>query len=159
MPLYVRKSSKNRGVELIHRSKRRIIPADNGPAHWAMINALQGTCLSVAQIKDKIRNHEINVAMAQSRDESANCKHRARADRSLNEAGWSLRHIEDVKLRAAHGKKLTEVPIEEIENHFRRFVSPRNMFLIPKEYSGLGELEAMKAVFRKDDQEAAAVNQ
>ena len=35
---------------------------------------------------------------------------------------------------------LQDVPIEKIHRHFKDFVSPSNIFLIPKSISGLGEV-------------------
>jgi hypothetical protein len=33
-----------------------------------------------------------------------------------------------------------EISITSLETHFRRFISPSNMFLVPKILGGLGEL-------------------
>ena len=62
-------------------------------------------------------------------------------DWSLNVFGWKLCHIEPVRFRSKID--ITATPIEDFKAHFVRFMSPSNMFLVPKAWSGLGELPEM----------------
>ena len=43
---------------------------------------------------------------------------------------------------------LTNVPVEELEEHFIKFLSPSNMFLIPKRLGGLGEIPQVIEVMK-----------
>ncbi len=57
---------------------------------------------------------------------------------SINTLGFKLCHIEEIGLN-------TRTPIEEIgitalEAHFIKMNNPKNMFLVPLELSGLGEV-------------------
>ncbi|HNC85082.1 MAG TPA: hypothetical protein PK999_18665, partial [Nitrospira sp.] len=55
-----------------------------------------------------------------------------------NKLGWKVCHIEPVGL---HGRaSITERPILELQGHFRRLLSPSNMFLVPLILAGLGEI-------------------
>jgi hypothetical protein len=55
-----------------------------------------------------------------------------------NKAGWKVCHVERVGLATA--LPLAELPEFQLREHFRRLMAPGNMFVIPKKYSGLGEL-------------------
>jgi hypothetical protein len=56
---------------------------------------------------------------------------------NLNELGYSVCHITHVGLRRVPLEERTEV---ELLAHSLLFLSPVNMFVVPKEYAGLGEL-------------------
>ncbi len=69
---------------------------------------------------------------------------------NLNKRGWKLCHIEGVGL--LERKETGELPIEKLEDRFRKLLSPRNMFVVPKDRSGLGELPEMIAAVRKENE-------
>ena len=148
LPLFIRKHSNNRGTELKHnKSHRVIVPADNGPAHWVMLRALNGVCPSKKKIHEMIA--DIPVAMALRKSEKKKCKYNAKSEREINNKDWKLCHTEDIRLKNAHGKKLEDVDLEALKEHFRLFLSPRNMFLVPKKHSGIGELKEMRKAVKR----------
>jgi hypothetical protein len=123
-----------------HVSERVLIPTDNSPAHWSFMSAFGGRQPTLAQVKAEIDADRVPVAMALSRVEMSSAKfRRCRGDiGNPNDYGWKLCHVRPVALRARG--PLSHVPVETIYRHFRDFISPSNMFLIPKSISGLGEL-------------------
>jgi hypothetical protein len=68
--------------------------------------------------------------------------------RDLNSEGWKVCHIDSVSCPKA--KKIAAFPLEKIADGFKRFLSPRNMFLIPKSFSGAGELEEVIDEIKKE---------
>lgn len=52
--------------------------------------------------------------------------------------GWKLCHIEPIGFNT--NKSLEETDINELKGHFRKYASPRNMFVLPKEIGDLGEI-------------------
>jgi hypothetical protein len=38
-------------------------------------------------------------------------------------------------------KSIKEIPIELIEDHFRKLANPKNIFLLPKQIGALGEIQ------------------
>lgn len=52
--------------------------------------------------------------------------------------GWKLCHIEPIGFNT--NKSLEEIDINDLKEHFRKYASPRNMFVLPKEIGYLGEL-------------------
>jgi hypothetical protein len=62
-----------------------------------------------------------------------------------NEMGWKVGHIEDVGL--GYTGALESLSIESLRAHFQRFLSPRNMFLVPMEYAGVAETPEFIEVF------------
>lgn len=135
LPILLRKSSR-RGESATCSSGRKIIFADNSPATWAFGLALAGkvpdirswTCDSIAT--------DVTVRFTNMG---------AFAEFNLNNKGWRVCHIEPVSNRSR--RPIENVPIDEIEGTFLRFLSPRNIFLIPKQISGAGELrEVINAV-------------
>lgn len=55
---------------------------------------------------------------------------------------YKLAHIEPVGLNKPTDAILLSTDV--LEAHMRRFLSPRNLFVVPKELAGLGETEAFK---------------
>ena len=56
---------------------------------------------------------------------------------NLNQLGYTVRHITHVGLRRVPLQERTEI---ELVVHSLLFLSPVNMFVVPKEYAGLSEL-------------------
>ena len=63
-----------------------------------------------------------------------------------NQRGWKVAHIEDVGL--GYGDVLTSVPLGNLVEHFLRFLSPANMFLVPLAYAGIAETPEFVHAFR-----------
>ena len=149
MPLLVRRSGAGRGQALLHSSGRVLVPADNSPAHWSLALALSAQVPTLADIRAWFAQDVIPVAMILSRNEKALARYRCtRAGISLNGLWWKVAHIEDVGLGRGG---LEHVPATTLHVHFRRFLSPDNMFLMPLEWSGLAELPRVVASIRAVD--------
>jgi hypothetical protein len=65
---------------------------------------------------------------------------------SPNASGWKLAHVDGVGL--ATSVPLTDLDETQLREHFRRLMSPRNMFVVPNKYSGLGELPEFREAVR-----------
>lgn len=133
VPLLFRRGYQ-RKIEIKHSTGRRIVFADNGPAHWAFNQALRGAVPSLNEGFFKT----IPLAFTGS---SSNDKH------TINKDGWKLCHIDAVSDRRRY--PIDKAPIDWIEKHFIRFLSPRNMFVIPKTISGAGELPTVISAIRE----------
>lgn len=55
-------------------------------------------------------------------------------------SNWKLCHIESIGLNT--NTPIIDLDIEVIKEHFRKYVNPKNMFVLPKEIGDLGEIEA-----------------
>lgn len=149
-PLYVRKANDNRGSIILHRSGRSLIPCDNSTAQWAFTNAILGTMPTLEEIHSFINQDSIPVAMIMKTSEKKKAKYHCTLRGSINPnaAGWKVCHIQGVGLA-------TRTPIAEIDEsvllkHFHKLMTPRNMFVIPLKYAGLGELpEFCEAIGRR----------
>lgn len=53
--------------------------------------------------------------------------------------GWKLCHIEPIGFNSS--KSINEIDIHSIEEHFRKYANPYNMFILPKEIGDLGEIQ------------------
>ncbi|MFZ5829067.1 MAG: hypothetical protein ACOY3P_03230, partial [Planctomycetota bacterium] len=147
MPLFFRHSRGRRGSVVKHRTGRPLVPCDNSAAHWAFARALADECPTLESIKDQMRNDTIPVAMAFGAEERKLAKYRcSRQPVNLNKRGWKVCHIEPVGI----GFKCPPEAIgpSDLERHFRNYISPRNMFLVPLVWAGLGELPEMIAAAR-----------
>jgi hypothetical protein len=147
LPLLIRAGAgRRRGQELVHASGRLVVCADNSPAHWAMSLALQGECPTLDDIRALFAADRVPVCMAMSGTERLNAKYRCNRQKiNLNTLGWKVCHRERVGERRPQISELASW--ERITSHFRRFVSPANMFLVPKKWAGLGELMNVINVF------------
>jgi len=67
---------------------------------------------------------------------------------NLNTYEWTVCHMVGIGLneRAA----VTALPFERLVRHFRLFMHPRNMLVMPREHAGMGEVPVFQAVFRTD---------
>ena len=52
---------------------------------------------------------------------------------------WKLCHIEPVGMNSR--KNIADLDINEIIKYFERYANPMNMFILPKEIGGLGEIQ------------------
>lgn len=153
MPLFVRKHRRDRGHLVPHCSGRNLVPCDNSAAHWAYALALCGLCPSLVRIRAWLEADQIPLAMALSQSESSQAHYKSAAQpASLNGLGWKICHIDSVGIRLRG--RISDLPIDDLKKHFRRYMSPSNMFLVPKAWGGLGEMpemcDAARAVCRQE---------
>lgn len=141
-PLLVRKHRNNRGARIQGASGRTLIPTDNSPAQWAFAVAHSGTCPKLDEITQLLERGELPIAMILKKEERSLATYKGvRGDcLGTSEAGWKLAHIEGVAL-GGRGS-VESYPASTIEAHFRRFMSPANMLVVPAEWSGLAEVSA-----------------
>jgi hypothetical protein len=64
-----------------------------------------------------------------------------RKEFNVNEFGWKLAHVKPVGLN--NRASLADQSIERLQAHFRVFMSPANMFVVPSAWSGLAEVESV----------------
>jgi len=145
LPLYIRKfnETESRGKLLIHHTGRQVIPTDNSPAHWSYVMAYSGINPSIREMYKFIENDEIPIALAlkKAEKEKAHYKGLRNTIANPNKLGWKVCHKEPIGLRLKGS--ITKMPINILKDHFRLFLSPSNMFLVPKILSGIGEIYQM----------------
>lgn len=159
LPLLIRKHDKNRGQLIRHVTGQYLVPVDNTPAHWALRQALVGTSPSIDEIVAAFKGDGMPVAMAMSATEAhqARYKKKSKVDRELNSMGWKVCHARGVGIRTPG--PIAEMPISALTEHFRAFLDPGNMFLVPKVWAGFGELPEVVAVFAESDAGRAATTE
>jgi len=117
-----------------------LIPSDNSPAQWAYASAVLGDVPSLEQIRESIHEDRIPIAMVLPPGERTLATYRCTLGKSINpnSAGWKVCHIQGVGRRAR--TPVVDVDDRLLREHFRKFMAPSNMFVIPLKYAGLGEL-------------------
>jgi|GEM_PF-747359 len=151
-PVYYRRSRDSRGERISLQGGRPGVAVDNSPAQWAYALALKGICPTLGEISVLQERDQIPVALALEKSEKGVATYKCclPGRGNLNKRGWKLCHIEGVGL--LERKETGELPIEKLEDRFRKLLSPRNMFVVPKDRSGLGELPEMIAAVRKENE-------
>lgn len=138
MPLIVRKGVTQRGREINHPSGRKVIFSDNTFAIWVYCNVMEQKIFNISEIRRKLNNNEIPMSFALTKKE----KDVARYTKTLGAnalSDWKLCHIEPVGLN--NRKDICDLGINEIKSHFEKYANPKNMFALPKEIGGLGEIQ------------------
>ena len=150
MPLFIRKQSFGRGSIIFHNSGRKLIFTDNSPAIWAYSACLLEEGFSLNHIKNLLNKDEIPISLALKEHELIRAEYKCKLSSvNLNKKGWKLAHINSVGIKKRLNEdNLKNLPIEELIAHFVKFMSPSNMFLIPKQWSGLAELPEVIDVFK-----------
>lgn len=144
LPLLIRKSGNGglRGEKSCHKSCRGLVRADNSPAWWSCALAFSGKCPSISDIHDLFERDQIPFALTLTQQEKAHstykCTSKILRRNNPNKLGWKVCHRTAIGLSS--NNSIEQMPIENLEKHFRQFISPSNMFLIPKKLGGLGEL-------------------
>ena len=141
MPLIIRKGN-YRGQEFIHLSGRKVIISDNTFALWVYRNVLDGKTYSLLELKKKLNNNEIPIVYALTKEDKKKAKYTKTLGKdALSDADvkWKLCHIEPVGLNSR--KNIEDLDINEIIKYFKRYANPMNMFILPKEIGGLGEIQ------------------
>ena len=143
LPLFVRKTNKNRGHALPHPSGRIIVPCDNSPAHWAFAKAVLGEVPRLEDIRCHLIEDTIPVAMIFEKKERDSARYKCALNQvvSPNAEGWKVAHITAIGL--ARRTPLIQFDEKRLREHFRLLMVPRNMFVVPMAYAGLAELREM----------------
>jgi len=140
LPLIIRRSKELRGHVYHHCSGREIVISDNTVAIWVSYHVINRKTISLSEIRKLLENKELPITL--SFDGKKKEKDGATYTKVLgnyNLKGWRVCHIEPVGLNSR--KAIEEIDISILEEHFWRYLSPKNMFLIPKNIAGLGEIQ------------------
>ena len=138
MPLIIRKETNKRGQSFVHPCGREIIVSDNTVAIWVYSNVLKGTVFTLSQIKDLLNQKELPVVFMVTKE----IKEKAKYTKPLGSnalSDWKLCHIQPVGFNT--NTSIEDLEISDIEDHFRKYVNPNNMFVLPKEIGYLGEID------------------
>lgn len=150
LPMFVRRwgRAEARGQIVRHVSGRELVPSDNTLANWVFVQAYAGVRLSIDDIRRLVKQRELPVALALKATERSLAEFRGLRGgfENPNDLGWRVCHKHPIGIR--YRGALADLPIGEIEQHFRYFLSPSNMFLVPKAHGGLGELLHMSAIMK-----------
>lgn len=122
LPLIIRK--RLAGSRHVCRSGRVVFHADNTPAHWAYELALAGQVPNLELWTQETFEQVVPMKFIERRQSPSS---------SLNALGYKVCHIQ----RVGDGRRLTvqEMDADDIHTRFLRFMSPRNMFVVPKSRS------------------------
>lgn len=149
MPLIVRSSKGAPGSEITHHTRRVLIPSDNSPAQWAFTLAERGEKPSLVQVRQALQSDSIPFAMAIKAVNKPVTKHFCNLDKlgdNPNKRGWKVGHIVPVGMNLRGD--LCDHPIRNLQIHFLNLMSPRNMYVVPKSWAGLSEIEPINDIFR-----------
>ena len=139
LPLILRNGG--RRCQTVRRSDgRQIVYADNTPAHWALSLAQEGRCVDLSDLRVDDIGEKVPLSMV---------SHRVGSYQNLNRLGWKVCHIRPVY--AGRNINYETADINVVTDAFLRFMSPRNMFVVPSVFGGIGELsQAWEAVGEHD---------
>lgn len=142
---YLARKSKLKG-QTFPVQEREVIATDNSPANWALFWALSGKCPSPEEVRRLSQEDRLPICKAMSRELAQAASYRASLSRreDLNVRGWKVAHIRGV---GDESIDLTQSSLEEVERHFRRFISPSNLFVIPMEWGEIAEVPAFLTGF------------
>lgn len=138
MPLIIKKDRSMKGLSFIHPCGRVIIVSDNTFAIWVYYCAMNGKTYTLSQLKDMLSNNEIPMVFMQTKDILEKGKY-TKLLGTYSLRGWKLCHIEPVGFNS--NKPIEELDIKDIQEHFRKYANPNNMFVLPKEIGSLGEIQ------------------
>jgi hypothetical protein len=144
LPLIVRRGGHpEMCMKIHHHDGRVLVPADNSPAHWMVMQCFSDAPATLAYVRSQIES--IPMTMRMSKQDAVTSHFKVRLDELPHAGcqGWYLAHIKRVGL----GKigPLEEAPIEKLLDHFRHLMSPSNMLLIARTVSGLAEIDTFIA--------------
>ncbi len=139
MPLIARKKTKTegRGKVISHPSGRKIIISDNTFPDWMFSNILRGKIYELSELKEMLENNELPIAFSFEKWEKTEATYTKTFSENLQ--FWKVCHIKAVGFNSR--KSIKEIPIELIEEHFRKLANPKNIFLLPKQIGALGEIQ------------------
>lgn len=139
IPLIVRKDTSKKGQSFVHPCGREIIISDNTFAIWVFGRVLNGEIFTLSQLKEMLQNNDIPMVFMQTKAIKEKAKY-SKALGAYSLPKWKLCHIESVGFNT--NKNIVDLDIQTIQEHFRKYASPDNMFVLPKEIGDLGEIEA-----------------
>ena len=138
IPLIIRKETNKRGQSFVHPCGREIIVSDNTVAIWVYSNVLKRTVFTLSQIKELLNQKELPMVFMATKEIKANAKYtKPLGCYALSD--WKLCHIKPVGFNT--NTSIEDLEISDIEDHFRKYVNPNNMFVLPKEIGYLGEID------------------
>jgi hypothetical protein len=141
MPLLIRRPRYGRGREITHPSGRVLVPTDDTPAMYLLSLAMEHRRPSPGALQNALESGRLPIAASLTAEERKQARYSGTLEEmdapNLYELGFSVCHISQVGLRRVPLSERTEV---ELVAHTLLFLSPVNMFVVPKEYEGLGEL-------------------
>lgn len=138
MPLIIRKETSKRGQSFKHPCGREVIVSDNTVAIWVYSNVLKRRVFTLSQIKKLLKENELPMVFMATKDIKANAKYtKPLGSNALLD--WKLCHIEPIGFNT--NTAIMDLKISDIKNHFRNYVNPNNMFVLPKEIGYLGEID------------------
>ncbi len=143
LPLALRKQAQSyaRGSVVTHtETGREIIWTDNSPAQWAFFSAWRSIQYSLDNVRELLASNKIPFAFASKRSDN-NVKHRGTVGNckvDLSKLGWKLCHIKRVSINARTIPQ--ELAVHKLEEHFALLMKPSNHFVVPKQWSGFGEI-------------------
>ena len=138
IPLIIRKETNKRGQSFVHPCGREIIVSDNTVAIWAYSNVLKGKIFTISQIKKLLDEKELPVVFMATKEIKAKAKY-TKPLGSYALSNWRVCHIQSVGFNT--NTNIEDLKISDIEDHFRKYVNPNNMFVLPKEIGYLGEID------------------
>jgi hypothetical protein len=157
MPLLIRRPRYGRGREIAHASGRILVPTDDSPAMYLLSLAMEHRRPSRGALQSALETGRLPIATALTKEERSRARYTGTIGDmdapNLNGLGYSVCHITHVGLRRVPLEERTEV---ELVAHSLLFLSPVNMFVVPKEYAGLGELPEF--IDEMDDARSFAVH-
>lgn len=93
---------------------------------------------TLTEVKEMLQNNMIPMVFMQTKDVKQKAKYsKPLGTDALQE--WKLCHIEPIGFNSS--KSINEIDINSIEEHFRKYANPYNMFVLPKEIGDLGEIQ------------------
>ena len=138
MPLIIRKETNKRGQSFVHPCGREIIISDNTVAIWVYSNVLKGKLYTLAQIKEQLSRNELPMVFMSTKEIKANAKYNKPLG-SYALSDWKLCHIQPVGFNT--NTRIEDLKISDIEDHFRKYITPSNMVVLPKSIGYLGEID------------------
>ena len=138
MPLIIRKETSKRGQAFNHPCGREIIVSDNTVAIWVLSNVLKGKVFTLSDIKELLQDNELPMVFMATKEIKAKAKY-TKSVGSLCLSNWKVCHIQPVGFNT--NASIEDLEISDIKAHFRKYVNPNNMFLLPKEIGYLGEID------------------
>ena len=139
MPLIIRKdANKLKGMSITHPSGRDIIVSDNTSAIWVYNRVMNKITYNLGQLKEMLLGNEIPMVFMQTKEMMEKAKY-TKPLGSFSLPEWKLCHIEPVGFNS--NKSIEELSIIDIKEHFKKYASPSNMFVLPKEIGDLGEIQ------------------
>ena len=100
-------------------------------------NVLDGKVFTLSDIKELLQNNELPMVFMATNE----IKEKAKYTKPLgchSLPNWKLCHIQPVGFNT--NTSIENLDISEIKEHFRKYVNPNNMFVLPKGIGYLGEI-------------------